>query len=322
MRLDPPVQQFLDLNAGELAFLERLGVAEQRRYMSLLIDLNFLRFSRPGPAVDSVTDHVVPVEGGQIRCRLYRPSNEAPLPAHMCMHGGGWWSGSIDDMIVDAICRQRCNDAHVVVASVDYRLAPEHPFPTGLNDAFAVFAWLQEHAQELGIDPANISIGGSSAGANIAAALAIKVRDAGGNQPVLQLLEVPALDLTLATSQTVARTPGDNLDAEFNTAVARYLSDPRHAHHPLASPLQTGDLRGLPPAVIFTAEHDPLQEHGERYADRLTEAGVAVNLIAHPGALHGTAMLTGTWEPAAGWQREAAVTLKRAHGNQIRVATG
>jgi acetyl esterase len=129
MKLDPAVQQFVDANAGEL--LDHLSVTEQRRYMRLLIDLNFLRFSRPGPDVRSVTEHVLTVDGGRIRCRVYRPSDEQALPAHVVLHGGGWWQGSIDDLICDAICRQRCAEAQVVVVAVGYRLAPEHPSRKG-----------------------------------------------------------------------------------------------------------------------------------------------------------------------------------------------
>jgi acetyl esterase len=114
--------------------------------MRLLIDLNFLRFSRPGPDVHSVSDHILAVDGGQIRCRIYPPADEPGLPAHLALHGGGWWQGSIDDLICDAICRQRCIEAHVVVVAVNYRLAPEHPFPTGLNDTCVALTWLVSRA--------------------------------------------------------------------------------------------------------------------------------------------------------------------------------
>lgn len=321
MRLDPAVQQFIDANAGEL--FDHLDIAGQRRYMRLLIDLNFLRFSRPGPDVHSVTEHILAVDRGKIRCRIYRPSDEPTLPAHIALHGGGWWQGSIDDRICDAICRQRCLQAHIVVVAVGYRLAPEYPFPTGLNDAYAALCWLIEHAARLHIDAENISVGGSSAGGNLAAALAIKARDAGGPQISFQLLEVPALDLTLTTVRhTAATIAGQNTADEVDVAVTRYLANPRHARHPLASPLLTDDLRGLPPAVIFTAEYDPLRADGEQYAARLNTAGIPARAIRHPGALHGSAMLTRTWPPAAAWQRDAAGTLRDAHWASSDVAAG
>src|SRR3954453_22333267 len=113
MSLDPAVQQFVDLNAGQL--MDHLDVADQRKYMRLIIDLNFLRFSQRGPEVHSVRDHELPVAGGHVRFRIYRPTDEVGLPAYLVLHGGGWWQGSIDDLISDAICRQRCVEAHVVV---------------------------------------------------------------------------------------------------------------------------------------------------------------------------------------------------------------
>jgi acetyl esterase len=321
MRLDPAVQQLADANAREV--LDHLCISEQRRYMRLLTDLNFLRFGRRGPDVHSITEHLVAVDGGRIRCRVYRPSDVPALPAHVALHGGGWWQGSIDDLVCDAICRQRCVEAHIVVVAVGYRLAPEYPFPIGLNDAYTVLNWIAQHAARLHIDAENVSVGGSSAGGNLAAALAGKARDPGGPGITFQLLEVPALDLTLATSRhTAANVGGHDMRDELDVAVSRYLADARQAEHPLASPLLAEDLRGLPPAVIFTAEYDPLRTDGERYASRLRAAGVRARAIRHPGALHGTAMLTRTWPAANAWQREAATVLRNAHWASSDVAAG
>lgn len=318
MNLEPAVQQFVDANAGQL--MDHLEVAEQRRYMRLLIDLNFLRFSQRGPEVYSVRTHTITVDGGHVRVRVYRPSDEPDLPAYLALHGGGWWQGSIDDLISDALCRQRCVEAHVVVLALDYRLAPEHPFPTGLFDAHATYRWAVDSARQIGIDPSNISVGGSSAGGNLSAALALKLRNEPIPKPVLQLLEVPALDLTLQTARQTVAGAGAQLHEELNVAVARYLPDQADAHNQLASPLHAADLGGLPPTVIFTAEHDPLRGDGERYGARLREAGVPVEIVAHRGALHGSAMLTRTWAPAATWQREVSDALRAAHWRQADVA--
>src|SRR6266545_42876 len=179
--------------------------------------------------------------------------------------------------------------------------------------------WLVEHAEDLGVDRSSISIGGNSAGANLAAALARKVRDAGGPQPILQLLEVPALDLTLATAREAAAAGGQDIAGELDVAVARYLSDPGAAREPLASPMLADDLNGLPPAVIFTAEHDPLRTEGERYAARLNAAGVPARATRHLGAMHATAMMTRTWAPAVAWQRGAAAALRSAHWDDAPV---
>jgi len=239
-----------------------------------------------------------------------------PLPAHVVLHGGGWWLGSISERVNEAICRYRCLHANCVVFAVEYRLAPEHPFPAAIGDIHAALCWISASAAELGIDARNISLGGTSAGANLAAAVTLMARDGSGPPLAFQLLEVPSLDLTgeivreaLATEEL---RPMASFVAERDTAVSRYLRDPGDAGAPLASPILADDLSGLPPAHIMTAEFDPLREEGERYARRLRESGVAATATRHAGAIHGTSFLTRVWEPARRWQHEAATVLARA----------
>jgi acetyl esterase len=313
MNLDPAVQRFVDVDAGDT--LNHLTVTEQRQYMRHLVELNFLRFSSRGPEVYSITDQDIAVDGGRITARLYHPGPEDGLPAHLSLHGGGWWHGSIDDRISDAIWRQRCAQARTVVVGLDYRLAPEHRFPAALNDTFAALCWMIDNAQTLRIDPDNVSVGGSSAGGNLAAALTLKTRDNGGPRLSFQLLEVPALDLTQATSRQAAAAAGSGqgMVDDIGIAIEYYLTDPGQARDPLVSPLLADDLSGLPAAVIFTAEMDPLHAEGEQYAQRLAAADVSACAVRHAGALHGTAMLTRTWAPAAAWQQQAADALRQAH---------
>jgi acetyl esterase len=311
MTLPPEVTLFIDANP--VVPTDHLSVADQRRYKQLVADLNFLRFGTRGPAVHAVTDHAVPVAGGHVIARVYRPGPESGLPGHLTLHGGGWWHGSTDDYISEAICRQRSAVAGAVVVALEYRLAPEHPFPTGLNDAYAALGWMVDHAEALGIDPHNISVGGSSAGANLAAAVAIKARDLAGPDLVFQLLEVPALDLTGDTARpaVTGRTERAMFD-ELMFCVQRYVP-PARLRDPMVSPLLAGDLSGLPPAHILTAEFDPLHLEGERYAERLRDAGVDATAVRYPGAIHGSALLTRIWAPAVGWQRDAAEALRQAH---------
>jgi acetyl esterase len=312
MNLQPEITRFLNANPAEP--LDHLSVADQRQYMRLATDLNFLRFGTRGPKVHEVSDHAVPVAGGHITARVYRPGPETSLPAHLSLHGGGWWQGSIDDYISDAICRQRCAEAHAVVVALEYRLAPEHKFPVALNDAYAALCWLAGNAEELGIDPGNLSVGGSSAGANLAAALTQRVRDEGGPGLVFQLLEVPVLDLTVRTARAAVESPRQEaMLAGVLTGIEHYLDDDGQALDPLVSPLHATDLADLPPAVIFTAEFDPLHLEGERYAERLRAAGVKATAVRHAGAIHGSALLTRIWNPAADWQRQAAAALRDAH---------
>jgi acetyl esterase len=294
-----------------------LTVQEQRQRIRHLSDLTYRRFGRGAEPVATVTDYPVRVEGGEIVVRAYRPSGQAPLPAHVELHGGGWWLGSIDEYVNEAICSFRCAHAHCVIFAVEYRLAPEHPFPMAIDDVYAALRWIADHAPELGIDADAISIGGSSAGGNLAAAVTLRARDTAGPRLVFQLLEVPALDLTgdsmRAAIASEELAPIAHQLSEFETPLQRYFRDPADALLPLASPVFAEDLSGLPPAHIMTAEFDPLRDEGELYARLLTQAGVQATVTRHTGAIHGTSYLTRVWEPAREWQREAATRIRQAH---------
>jgi len=294
---------------------EHLSPSERRHYMHLLSDLIFMRYGLPGPDVHAIDDHHVPLADGQVRVRVYRPSGGRGLPGHISLHGGGWTIGSIDERVSDAICRQRCIEAHCVVLSVDYRLAPEYPFPAALDDCFAVLRWAHANSDALRLDADNLSIGGASAGGNLAAAVALRTRDEAGPRLRFQLLEVPALDLTRETARATAQSGviPDVPQPTLDDAAISYLPDPAQARNPLASPLFAGDLSGLPPAHVMTAEYDVLRTEGELYAQRLTQAGVPTTHRRYQGALHGTAMLTRTWAEARRWQQDAASVLRRVH---------
>ena len=235
-------------------------------------------------------DATVVVAGGEIVVRVYRPSSATGLPAYVFLHGGGWWSGSLD--LVDPTCRQIARDVGCVVVSVDYRLAPEHTFPTPLEDCYAAVCWTVDHARELGIDRDRLAIGGESAGGNLAAAVALLLRDRGGPAIVLQVLEIPATDLRMVQPSLEENADGPMLSAEeIRRCVSLYLSDPADAQDPYASPLLADSLVGLPPALVMTAEYDPIRDDGEAYAQRLTDAGVATRLVRWDGQFHGSAAM-------------------------------
>jgi acetyl esterase len=311
--LAPAIQRLIDETPRGIP--EYLSPAEQREYAYLLSELVFLRYGLPGPRVHSVRDHHVPVAGGTILVRVYRPRDADRLPGHLTLHGGGWKFGSVTERVADAMARQRCRQADCVVLGVDYRLAPEHRFPVPLDDCYAAVAWTVANAGELGLDADNLSIGGSSAGANLAAAVTLRSRHQGGPRLRFQLLEVPALDLTRETARATLASGvlPDVPQPTMEDATSTYLTDPDEARDPLVSPLLAEDLSDLPAAHVMTAEFDVLRTEGELYAERLAAAGVPTTHQRYPGALHGTAMLTRTWEGARRWQRDAVDALRRAH---------
>jgi acetyl esterase len=303
MTLDAPVQAFLDAMPKESH--DHLGLAERRLLAARQLDFLFLRFGEAGPKVHSVVDHRLPVEGGEIATRVYRPDDDELLPGLLCLHGGGWWTGSIDDLVVDARCREIAVGAHCVVVSVDYRLAPEHRFPIAVEDCYAALCWMAGQADSLGLDRTRIAIGGASAGANLSAAVCLKARDEGGPAIVLQVLEVPAVDLSRPLPK-VDEPGGIYLSEadEFNHVVGLYVTEPGEALNQLVSPMLAASHANLPRAHIMTAEFDPLRPQGERFAERLRAAGVPVSITDHPGATHGSSLLTHAWEPARAWRAE------------------
>lgn len=282
-RLDP------DLRIG-LAVLSRIGgpeleelpVPEARR----LLAAESWMFGGEAPPVRSSRDVVV-TDG--VRARLHLPpvparGGDGPLPALVYLHGGGWTLGSSETH--EVLARRLCAGADVAVLNVDYRLAPEHPFPAAVEDSLAAFRWLHEHAADLGIDPGRIAVGGDSAGGNLAAVVCQLTRDEGGAMPAFQMLLVPATDFSRSypSAETFAR-------GFFLTAATmewyeqHYLGDADRSD-PRASPLLAESLEGLPPAYVAVAGWDPLRDEGIAHAEALRRAGVPVTLRVHEDAVH------------------------------------
>ncbi len=222
---------------------------------------------------------------GPIPVRLYVPRwASVPYPVLVYYHGGGGVIGDLDTH--DPICGRLADEAGCAVASVAYRLAPEHPFPAGLDDAEAAYRWLFGQAPRLGGDPARFAVGGDSLGANLATNVARRVRDAAA--PRFQLLAYPGVDFTMSSPSHRTLAEGYLLSDETMRWFRRhYLPAPELASDPVASPLWADDLAGLPPAYIATAGFDPLRDEGRAYADRLRDAGVAVTHRCESGLVHG-----------------------------------
>ncbi len=283
MHIDPPLQALFDAiraNPGPVPDPDDMIAVRAQA------DATMMLLHRPAGDDIEVRDHGVAVEGGSITVRTYRPIDAAgALPVIFFIHGGGWVQGTLDTAEIETV--PMVESLRCFVVSVDYRLAPEHPFPTPLEDCVAAWMWLQDHGAALGADIDRVVVAGSSAGANLCAALCVATRDRAFPMPVAQVLDIPALDLTLASPSMSLAAASFGLTADaVRGYTAQYLqgADPTN---PLVSPL-LGDLTGLPPAFVTVAEHDPVRDDGERYVEALHHAGVAaagVRVLAH---LHGT----------------------------------
>jgi acetyl esterase len=289
------------------------SIAERRADINRAADHVFDLTGEPGPDVASVVDHEVPVAGGSVLVRVYHPSVSGLAPAHLYLHGGAWWQGTIDGRYVDATCRERCAEAACVVATVEYRLAPEYPFPTPVEDCYAALAWLFANAATLGIDAGSVSVGGASAGGNLAAAVALLARDRGLPPLVLMALEVPAVDLTMEHCSDIVELGGRAVLAGLEGELAYYVREPEDRRNPLVSPLLATSLGGLPPALIATAEYDFLRGDGEAFAAALEKAGVPVRYHSWPGHIHPSLGFTKLMPSAREWRAELIEGIRTAN---------
>jgi acetyl esterase len=247
------------------------------------------------------------VSANDVDVRLYYPEAAGPLPLHLYLHGGGFMLGSALSDTSNGPLSRRAVAAGVVVASVEYRLAPEHKFPAGIEDSYAALAGLVAQAAELGIDPGIISVGGASSGGNFAAVLALMARDRGGPKLALQLLEVAGTDLTKSSYAWRHPQPGHDTTRESDLAMIDfYLPDLAMRGNPYASPVFAADLRGLAPAYAMSAEFDPRRDECEAYVVRLRDAGVPAVARTMLGHVHGSAQLLLDWPPARAWEAEAS----------------
>ncbi|MET8352545.1 alpha/beta hydrolase [Micromonospora sp. NPDC005206] len=248
------------------------------------------------PAPDVATSRDTTIEGphGPLRLRLYHPASvpDGPLPVVVYFHGGGMVMGSIDSF--DSVARRLCDGCAAIVVSVDYRLAPEHSYPVGNDECYAATVWAYEHAPEFGGDPARIAVAGDSAGGSLAAAVALRAR-AEGPQLALQMLFYPGLErasVSRASMSEFADSPFLS-HADVVWMKAQYLGADESRDTEQGVPSKAVDLAGLPPAIVVTAELDPLRDGGEAYGERLRAASVSTVLLRYPGVGHGFMMQAG-----------------------------
>jgi len=258
----------------------------------------------PGEDVASVEDLEVPGPDGPLPVRLYRPDGAAvPAPVVVFFHGGGWVLGSIATH--DATCRGLANRTGAVYVSVDYRLAPEHPYPAAPEDCYAATCWVVDHAADLGVDPGRLAVAGDSAGGNLAAVVCQMARDRSGPAIAFQLLVYPVTDLDLDRWPSMEENAdGPLLTREGMDWFARhYVGTLPFTGDPYAAPIRAADLSGLPPAYVATAGHDPLRDEGAGYAEALAAAGVTVGYDNFATMIHGFVGFADV-VPAAGEARD------------------
>jgi acetyl esterase len=265
-----------------------------------------------GAPVQSITHHMVPVDGGRIVVRLYRP-RAGRLPLHVFLHGGGFCSGNVTQR--DDRCQNLAVNTECVVASVGYRLAPENRYPTAPEDCYTALTYLVEHAGDIDIDPDVVSVGGESAGANLAAVMALMARDRHGPTLAFQMLDVPATDLTLNQPSIRQLATGYMLTLEGMEDFMRNYIEPDRVTEPYASPLLAPDLSGLPPAWIMSCEFDPLRSDAEAYAKRLEASGVCVQYQQLDGHIHPSFSFSRISASARRYLGAAESALRAAHRN-------
>jgi len=252
-----------------------------------------------GIEVESVEDREIPGPHGTIPIRIYTAEGTGKRPIIVYYHGGGWVIGSINTH--DNVTRYLANASGAIVVSVDYRLAPENPFPAGADDAYAALEWVSENAESLGGDPARIAVAGDSAGGNLSAVVSLRARDRNGPKVLCQGLIYPATNLSALDTQSHK----DFSEGFFLTNEAlewfrsQYVPKPEVRTDPYVSPLLAKDHSNLPPAVVITAQFDPLRDEGEAYAEKLEQAGVPVEFVRFDGMLHGFISFVGLMDQAA-----------------------
>lgn len=284
--LHPDVEADLERKraAGTMIERDQLSIEQVRQENVRRIErLGYLEDPEP---VDTVRDYTIkgPEEG--IPIRIYIPEGEPPFPVLVWFHGGGWIRGSIDG--TDPICRRLANAVGCSVVSSSYRLAPEHPFPAAVEDAYAAVEWAANNPHAARGDPDRLAVGGKSAGGTQATVAALMARDRGTPDIDFQVIGAPVTDFSFDTDSYRENAEGYGLTRrgmEFNWNC--YLQNPIHGQNPYAAPLRARDLSGLPPAIISTAGFDPLRDDGIKYAERLREAGVETEHRNYPDMIHG-----------------------------------
>jgi acetyl esterase len=307
MALDPQVRTLLDqMGALDSPPIHKLSASEARKQSMDMAAMQGV----PEP-VAIIEDRTIPGPASPIPLRIYTPAMDGPLPIFIYLHGGGWVIGNIESS--DGLCRALCNASRCIVISVDYRLAPENPFPAAVEDSYHAVLWVSKNALSFGGDESRIAVGGDSAGGNLAAVVTQIARDRGRPALKYQLLIYPVTDAACDTPSYSQNSEGYFLTKDaMRWFWGHYLGRDGNPGDPKASPLRAHSFKDLPPAMVITAEYDPLRDEGESYANRLRDAGVPVQLIRYEGVIHGFFTMGAILDQGRNALEQAAAALRTA----------
>jgi acetyl esterase len=309
MPLDPKLKTFME----QSGFLKKPGSAPRRPEVILAEARESVKQVTIAPGstlapVANIENLVIPGPAGDLPVRLFTPEGSSPFPMLMFFQKS-WYHGNLDTH--EIMCRSLCHGAGCLVMTVDYCLAPEYPFPAALEDCYAATCWMFVHATEFRGDPTRIAVGGESGGGNYAAAIALMSRDRGGPSLKFQLLICPAADFRVSTDSWRDYDGYIIPKEEFLIVRDFYVPKEEDRLHPYAAPSLASDLHDLPPALVFTAECDPLRDGGELYGQRLLEAGVPATVTGYDGMIH-VFMHLGRLVPQANQALDEAIRALRA----------
>jgi acetyl esterase len=308
-KLDPQVEAFLHQMAQQgtppVHTLTPLQARESRNPV-------FIKLGGPPESVADVKNLDIPSPAGQIPIRIYTPKGTGPFPVLVFFHGGGFVICNLDTH--DSICRSLANGASCIVVSVDYRLAPEHKFPAAVDDAYAATQWVELNADRIKGDPDRIAVGGDSAGGNLSAVVSLMARDKGGPSLIYQLLIYPVTDLSSFDTDSHRQHGEGYILTKDGMEYYRdhYVEHEKELQNPYVSPLLAQEMKGLPPALVITAQFDVLTDEAEAYANRLKEAGVQVKYICFDGMIHAFFSLPTVIDRAKDAIDEASAALRSA----------